>query len=972
MISVKSIFFDDEDHQLLTLVRDVLAGDEQSLRSLPDRHMHPEGIKELAASRGLRMAGATAGLSRAPTDGTPEDRLHALQTLRGEVLSNRADSSSRNTARALIQIMKELVQSLQKSGDTTLEQLRLAHTFRLASTGNPHIIHRELHLRHLLEMPPEWNQFAFDNHVHDATSKGRKSPTHLVLDAWIKGLRKLTVVYYNYLQPKVIAELLKAGQILEMDIQIAVEFSVPFRDKYIRIQWEPQRVYDSIHLLRFLRNSALRQLIREGREVSTWQQHYVFGALNVFNERHRIDLAKKLNCTIEPCSSKAFLAYVGPGQPSLLHLAGYIRSTLPSPQQISLEEIIDNYLLPKRNPELTDPSDPHQQSEKCPVLLRCTLRSLLRRLRKIHPFSLFTLNLANLSPADILELLYAGGGRINHLETFNLKNTSHFYDSGIACTERKQNDGTCLRLFFHLVNDLQQALTRDNAIALKRAIRAIIAEHDEQIAGCRKRVLAGTSPAARLTAMKQRRADLLDILLNIEKFHTFYRHKTLGSRLGSSSTGRAAEHYHGMGLVVTDTLPAQTRRQVQRECDRGQRTLLPVQAKLLRSRHSRKNGESWVDWSLEEFSINFDRKGNVATLGGTGSPENRQRFSRYNCLNTNLKNTLKITIGFIPAFLTFMLTKEWWLLAWFGAPIWFAITGSRNIIQSVLGGGGLRRSPLLPWNSLVSWSRIADSLLFTGFSVPLLDWLVKNVLLAEKMGVTTATNPMLLYAVMGLANGIYISSHNVFRGLPTTAAVGNFFRSILAIPVAVALNSGIAMLLGAFAVPGVDAILQRWAAIISKFASDCVAAIIEGIADRQTNIRARLAACRHIFDHVYAVYSRLDLLLPETDLTKLLNTPEQAAIEIKKVSPKLHRLLIINALDLMYFRLYQPRTLKALEILHKEMSTEEQQILHASQQILRNQLEISQLFINGLVGRDFAAALAFYLKNWQRYLELER
>lgn len=57
-------------------------------------------------------------------------------------------------------------------------------------------------------------------------------------------------------------------------------------------------------------------------------------------------------------------------------------------------------------------------------------------------------------------------------------------------------------------------------------------------------------------------------------------------------------------------------------------------------------------------------------------------------LNTALTNCLKILIGFIPAFLTFALTKDWWVLAYLGGPIWFAITGVRNIIQAVVGGEG--------------------------------------------------------------------------------------------------------------------------------------------------------------------------------------------------------------------------------------------------------------------------------------------
>jgi hypothetical protein len=132
-------------------------------------------------------------------------------------------------------------------------------------------------------------------------------------------------------------------------------------------------------------------------------------------------------------------------------------------------------------------------------------------------------------------------------------------------------------------------------------------------------------------------------------------------------------------------------------------------------------------------------------------------------------------MGFIPAFLSFYLTNSWWVLAYFGAFIWFGITGVRNIVQSVLGGGGISRSPLLRWNDYVSWVRISDSLLFTGFSVPLLDYLVKTLLLDRFMGITTATNPLALYTVMAVANGIYLSSHNLFRGLPKAAVYGNFF-----------------------------------------------------------------------------------------------------------------------------------------------------------------------------------------------------
>ena len=53
-----SIFFDKNDYELLRIVNDVLGreAESQSLHSLLNEHMHPQGIKEMAAARGLRIA----------------------------------------------------------------------------------------------------------------------------------------------------------------------------------------------------------------------------------------------------------------------------------------------------------------------------------------------------------------------------------------------------------------------------------------------------------------------------------------------------------------------------------------------------------------------------------------------------------------------------------------------------------------------------------------------------------------------------------------------------------------------------------------------------------------------------------------------------------------------------------------------------------------------------------------------------
>lgn len=1034
------LFFDANDYKLLGIVNDVLkrGSRPQSASSLMTPYMHPHGIKEMAAPSGLRIAYAIVCLLGSLEAGKAPDRIVALRSLRDEVFSSSTSYYHKNTARVLMQIMKELV----RNQGNELRQLELAHDFRMVYTGKPRLVRKELDKYHLLEMPEEWNQFAFDDHVHDANTKGRKSPTHLLMDAWIKGIRKLTVVYYNHVDQEVAEELLEAGAILDIHVRIGIELSSRFRNKFIRLIWELEGFFDNHSLLRFLNEDTVREIMVEGRQVSQYQQRYVLAVVDEFNGAHRPVLDRELNLESQLIEREDFLRFVGTGQPSLLHLAKFIQnhyhalldaevrrihaSHLESRDReellqacarkmaaLDLETIIDRFLQPFRNPGLHNPSVPHD--EGVPALMNLSPPDLLHRLASLHSGSRFTLNLSNLSIQDTLELLYICKGRITHIESFNLKDSAHgmtalasVKDSGFA---GEAVDISSPARNYQLINVLQKALNEDNVIALKRAIRAIIWDFERTRLIVEKKFEEGREKSAgqevlaklqaELSEMNERKERLLDILLNIEAFHNQYNRRYLGSRIGSGSTGQSQQQ-HGMGLVVLDTLPQRAIRRVMHEQYRERRKLIPVTARMIHHRHARgganpvsppwhkrllahllgdrRNGAvQWEDWSLDRFEVHPGHDGNIATLGGIRRvpsveiyPELRNAQKKikhpFRYLNTNLRNILKITAGFVPAFLTFALTKDWWVLAYLGAFIWFGITGIRNVIQSILGGGGLRRSPLLPWNSLVSWSRIADSLFYTGFSVPLLDYLVKTLLLQQQLGVTTSTSPLLLYSAMALANGIYISTHNILRGLPRSAAIGNFFRSILSIPLAILFNDGLASLLHLAMVPGVEEGLQKWAAVISKLASDCVAAVIEGLADRQNNIRIRLADYRVKLSQVFSAFARLDVLFPEEDVLDLLQAPKTLIAAIHEEARDLEQVFVVNALDLMYIWMYQPRARKALEQIVQAMSSEEWLIFYRSQLVLKRQREISQVFVDGMVGRNFAKALSFYLDRSDAYL----
>jgi hypothetical protein len=222
---------------------------------------------------------------------------------------------------------------------------------------------------------------------------------------------------------------------------------------------------------------------------------------------------------------------------------------------------------------------------------------------------------------------------------------------------------------------------------------------------------------------------------------------------------------------------------------------------------------------------------------------------------------------------------------------------------------------------------------------------------------------------MALANGIYLSSHNAYRGLQKGAVWANFFRSVLSIPIAVIINYLAGSILTAYGVEAAISALQKWAAIISKTASDIVAGIIEGTADRYTNIRTRFKEYKKKLSDLMDIYAQIELLFPETKTLELLDHPDKIKQKANTEAHVLEKIICIHALDALYFWMYQPRARSAINHLMSSISEEERHIWVTSQFTLLRQKEISQMFINGVLGPDFARALSFYLSRYQEYLE---
>ena len=986
------LLFDRRDHELIRIVNDVCSRDRdfEYVRRKYYSYFHPHGIKEMAESKSLRVAYAMVHLLTSLEIGGMDDRLSALRSLRAEVLDTAGGPMPKNTARVLMQIMKDVV----RTQNNYRRQLELAHDFRITAAGKPRVVRKQLKRYHLLEMPEEWNQISFDDHVHDVNTKGRKSSTHLIMDAWIKGIRRLRVVHYNYIEPRFAAELLEAARIMEIDIRVGIEFSARFRNKYINLIWVPRGFPDAQAFLCFLEEPAVVKLMNEGHKAFTYQQAYVMEILKAFNKNHLLNFRSAYGIGLEPLEEKEFLTFVGIGQKSMLHLEKFIHQKILSALQkkaeqlrsiyptanteeqgqikqwfeemnrLDLEALITGYLKPSSNPGIPNPAEPGDDPD-VPELLMLSPAELLNHLADLQSGYRITLNLSNLEVEDVLELIYDCNGMITRLELFNLKDWAAGKTTHIPAISR-----------------LQEAINEQSPIALKRLILEIIQKVENQ-----------NFPE------KKAQIEKLNVILHdITSLQVMYRGKPLKARLGSDSTGRS-QRSHGMGLAVIETLPRRSRKQIERDIGRE---IVPIWI-TVHKRHTflaRENVSKtlryiaeylslvrWLgykkkeDWEVLGDATRMAQKGNVITLGGAqrvitndlyleSTISNHQRkVIPWAYVNSHLRNVLKVIIGFVPAFATFVLTNDWGLLAYFGAFIWFGITGIRNVLQSVLGGGGFRRSPLLRWNAYVSWDRIADSLLFTGFSVPLLEYVVKTVIMDRMFDVTTSTQPVLLYSVMALTNGVYLSSHNAFRGLPKGAIFGNFFRSVLSIPIAVMLNYVAGAILTTCGVVAATGMLQKWAAIISKTASDIVAGIIEGTADRYANIQIRFGEYRKKLSDLLDIYAQIELLFPETNSFELLEHPRKFKEKANAEAQDLEKIIFIHALDALYFWMYQPRARWALHHLMNSTSEDERHIWVTSQFTLLRQREISQMFIDAVLGPDFARALSFYLSCNSEYLE---
>ncbi len=965
----RRLLFDRDDYRLLASMAD----NAESRQFAPE--LHPRGILELSEPQALRILRYTGKLIDVldSSQEAVDRRLGALQALRDELMEGLNVPMTYNTARAVLQIAKELL----RCGEDPLRRLRLAHDLRSALLGNPLFIRKVLRRYRLIEMPEDWIPVTFDQHVHDANTKGRKSPSHLLLDAWIKGIVKIQVVYYNFVPPEAAEELLRAAAILKIDVRIGVEFRSVFRGRFVELIWAPRGFSGAADYLKFLRRPKTEEFTQKCMKAADFRRRMVLQLLEDFNRRGRLTLNHDYQVELDPIPERAFLASIRYGQPSLEHIGALLLQELRSELNRELKhakkkrereirthlEAANEDLLLVKYLDLAQWELPPDKQKEMPEINRWSPEELCNELHKVASGFRMTLNLSHLQLEDVIEILYDCRGDITTLEIFNLKD---------SISAPRIDDG--------VINQLRHALNAGNVVQLKNLIRQAI-----------NRLKVANPPD------RDHRLDKLNrILHDLPAFFSFYTRAPLSVSLGSDSTGRPSPRgSHGMGFVVIDSLGNNVRRQF-RLGRLPEQFRLPIYSEVYRtlSYLPRRLRGAWgqirsrfgfghtvkVDFVCPDPAREVgipEADGNLASLGRFFLPGQGMMLLRpaesagelWHYFNSNFKIVLKILAGFLAAFLTFRVTASWWVLVYFGAVIWLGVTAIRNIIQSVAAGGGFRNSRLRKWNDFISWQRVADSLFYTGLSVPLLELVVKQMILQNGLGLTAEKNPLLVFSGIALANGFYISGHNLLRAFPKSAVWGNWLRAPLSIPLALFYHSLFHGLLLAIGVPGVESILQQWATILSKLASDTIGGIIEATADRSRNLAARYSDFRTKIRELFILTSEVELLVPDKTLQDLLRNKQSVArISGLKRTDLLTR-FSVNALDCLYIRMRQPQAAAALKEVMAHLSDEERLLFVKTQEVLLREKAISKLFLNNLVGPNFSKALAFYLHGHADYLK---
>ena len=772
---------------------------EQSEEATPDLLSHPGGFNRAFRKRRMGMAESYIRIAQKLIHSNVQDRLHALKILVAFSLHAKTISMPLNTARVQTEIMKEAVKNIRNRR----RQMEMIADFSLASYGHEATIRRFLRELRRMEVPETGKplkelDMGWDSHVHDNLSEGRKTPSQLVLDAFIKGISRLTLAYYDIPHREIIFEAMEAGRILGVEVSIGIEFSVGARTRRKHFLFLPPALTYDAFLEFFNLNCEVLARFYDGLEENTnHRRRVITEILENFNRTHRIDInqgyPEESIFALQPLRLSDLERIVPHGQFSRNHLSELLYEQLK-------EVLKRRVLLLKAQFEMA------RQMFKQDTLTGWELEQILNAYRRVRE------HYTGLSPARTKSEYFSGKNIID-------------YDSAFA-TEAE------------IMPDLKRSgavivFNRPLEHGFESAVETALAAHSyiDQIELMNMRDSMGRDPTEIIRLARLIRLINTGTLPELNRFLGDVHPKPFDPGL----VRRAFEKYHqehlvplaasaatgwkpqvpGMGFIRESRIPKKSRKFF---CQSHYRLPRPVSDLINgagRSASADPAGPGGTGTVDEIYCLGKSGHFRPNLVGDEAPIERIGPLRTWRYLNPSLKNLIRVAIGVVPAYL--------WI-GWEYTLVWFGITFFRNVFVDLVAFSGPRPKA---WSIRdVNFDNTTQSLFWTGFSVPILGMVKLGFDYSWPFAFAGLVFEWLKFLVICIANGLYISTHNKLRRFDNRVIRANFFRSVLAWPFS-AVFSPIGNLL---LVPSI---------VQAKFWSDVVAAVIEGVGKFQQKIVLR-------------------------------------------------------------------------------------------------------------------------------------
>jgi hypothetical protein len=774
---VESLSFSGE---LYKLRRELNARIDQPAAIETDPRSHPLGVARWFKKRRISIAEAYLMVIRDLDSRHARARLRALKMMVDASFHSQALDMPLNTARVQMALIKEAV----KSRDDRRRQLELLQDFSSSTYGQAQTIRKLLDRLNLIELPetgrkPKDSGGGIDLHVHDTATSGRKNPTQLLIDAFIKGMSEVTIAYNGIFAMAMMEEAIEAGRTVGIKVNIGIEVGLDFEGERFHFMGLLPDMRRGEDVRRFFEENrkVLKPLLSGLEEDQESRVAAIKRLLGAFNETHLHELNEgfpdRRAYRIPKLRMKDLAAFV----------------PLQSANRAHLGEFLWQYYRPAMFNR---------------VLYLKALRGKAQRDRKNGLISDWDLG--------IIESRY-GRARVEY---------------------RTMNPESLRRRYFPEPAEAEHASAFDDFYRLRRTLTQ---------AGCRLKFIQplehGYSRAARILEQGRGLIDQVEVynvhdsvkresdeilrfcrLVNeLNAKNALEEKPPLVPVCGSDATGRIPD-IPGMGFIRSDRL---TGKYGKRWARRHVRLPSVASALIL-------GGGKPVDLGTQERDQKAAAQGGVDILcmgkvaggfenrlgdeeDGTGTTVPPDRALRY--LNPIIANLLRVAIGFTVAY-SFIGPAY--------ACLWLFITGFRNSLADLVAIRGARISQ---WNARsINWTNVAQSLFWTGFSVPIMSFIKARFDILWPLAATGLLYNAVKFFFISFANGLYIASHNKLRGFDRKVIRANLFRTIISWPFATVFAPVGNSL-------GIPSIVQ------SKIWSDVVAGFIEGSGKYFKTLRLR-------------------------------------------------------------------------------------------------------------------------------------